>query len=264
MNKYLAIFGTSFRQESKTLGNSFVSVFGFGLIIFIFSQMWIYIYTYGGGNVIEGYSLNMMIWYLVMSEIIVFTVKPRAIVRAYSDDIKSGRIAYQMNKPYNYYLYQTSSQMGAFSLKFLFILVSGIVFGLIFAGPITTFDVIGLLPLMVSLALSMVLTCVLYGAIGLLSFWVEDATPLSWIVQRLTLTLGVLFPPQVFPGIVQDIITYSPIYALVGGPAQLLVNFSWELFLKVVIIQILYIIVFAGISALLYNSGRKKVNINGG
>lgn len=264
MNKYLAIFGTSFRQESKTLANSLISIFAFALLIFVFAQLWRYVYAAGGTSAIEGYTMDMMVWYLIGTEIIYFAAKPRVIVRAYSDDIISGRIAYQINKPYNYYMYQTSSVFGQFLFKFIFILISGIAVGLLLVGPISDFSAVGILPIVISMLLGLVNSCLMYGVFGLMSFWIEDSTPFSWILQRFAMTLGIVFPPEVFPGILQDIITYSPIYAMVSGPAKMLVNFSWELFLQTTLIQVAYIVIFAIISAIMYKRGIKKVNINGG
>ena len=71
MNKYLSIFKTSFRQESKTLGNSITSVVSFAVIIYIFKELWYFIYGGGGGTLINGYTLDMMIWYMIMAEILI-------------------------------------------------------------------------------------------------------------------------------------------------------------------------------------------------
>ena len=61
----------------------------------------------GGGTIINGYTLEMMIWYMIMAEIFMYAVNSRGVTRAFGSDIKSGKIAYQLNKPYNYYFYHT-------------------------------------------------------------------------------------------------------------------------------------------------------------
>ena len=71
MNKYLSIYRTSFRQESKTIVNSLTSVVSFVIIIYIFHELWQFIYGgSGGGSLINGYTLQMMIWYMIMAEVL--------------------------------------------------------------------------------------------------------------------------------------------------------------------------------------------------
>lgn len=265
MKKYLSIFRTSFKQESKTIVNSITAVISFVVIIYIFKMLWEFIYGgNGGGTLINGYSLDMMIWYMIMAEILMYCVNARAVTRSFGNDIKSGKIAYQLNKPYNYYAYQVSSLSATFVWKLIFLLPTGIVMGLILLGPIPNFSVAYILPIFISLMLAIFLTCIIYGTIGLLSFWIEEATPFTWIVQKLQMLLGLFFPPEFFPAWVQPIINYSPIYAMMSGPCKLLANFSWDVFLQTTISQVAYIIVFIAIGLLLYKIGTKKVNIHGG
>ena len=265
MTKYLNIFKTSFKQESKTIGNSILSVVSFVVIIYIFLQLWQFIYGgSGGGTLINGYSLNMMLWYLIGAELLAYTVNARRTTRVFATDIKSGKIAYQLNKPYNYFLYQVFSQFGEIIWKLAFLLPTGLGIGLILLGPIETFSALYVLPILICLFLAILLTCLVYGSIGLLSFWIEEATPFTWIVSKMQLLLGVFFPPEFFPAWLQPIITYSPVYTMVSGPCKLFANFSWDLFLTVSISQIAYVTIFITLGAVLYKFGTKKVNIHGG
>lgn len=265
MNKYFLIFKTSFKQESKTFGDSLTSVVSFAVIIYIFKQLWSFIYGGdGGGTLINGYTLEMMIWYMVMAEVLMYALNGRSVTRAFSNDIKSGKIAYQLNKPYNYYVYQVANQSAGFMWKLCFLVPTGIVMGLLLLGPIQNFSALYILPLLISLMLACLLLCIVYGAVGILSFWVEESTPFTWIVQKFVMLFGLFFPPEFFPNWLQPAINYSPIYAMMSGPCKLLANFSWELFLQVSISQIIYIFVFLLLGQLLYKSGTKKVNVNGG
>ena len=265
MVKYLSITKTSFKQESKTFTNSLTSVVSFVVIIYIFYQLWSFIYGGNGGeHLINGYSLNMMIWYMIMAEVLMYSVNARATTKSFSNDIKSGKIAYQLNKPYNYYLYQVSSQVGLFAWKSLFLIPTAIIMGLVLLGPIENFSAVYVLPLFISLFMSMFLTGIIYGMIGLLAFWVEEASPFTWIVQKFQMLFGLFFPPEFFPIWLQPIINYSPIYAMMSGPCKLIANFSWDLFLNVLLTQIIYIILFVALSLIIYKFGTRKVNAHGG
>lgn len=265
MNKYFSIYNTSFRQESKTIANSLVSVVSFIVIIYIFQQLWQFIYGgNGGGTLLNGYTLQMMIWYMIMAEILMYSVNARGTTRAFSNDIKSGKIAYQLNKPYNYYFYQVSSSMGQIMWKLIFLVPTATIMGLILLGPISGFSAMYVVPILVSLLLAVILTCVIYGAVGLLAFWIEEATPFTWIVQKFQMLLGLFFPPEFFPAWLQPIINYSPVYAMMSGPCKLLANFSWELFLRVSVSQVAWLTIFIGLGLILYKFGTKKVNVHGG
>lgn len=265
MRKYLTIFNTSFKQESKTLSNSLTSIISFIVIIYIFKELWQYIYSNSiGSSMINGYTINMMIWYLIMAEIFMYSVRAGKVTKSFSKDIKSGAIAYKLNKPYNYFIYQIFTSFGEFVWKLIFLVPVGIIIGLILLGPIANFSALYIFPLILSTLLGVVLTGIIYGIIGLLSFWVEEATPFTWIVQKFQMILGLFFPPEFFPGWVQPIINYSPIYAMISGPSKLLANFSWNEFLKVTISQVSYIIIFIALGLLINFLGSKKVNNNGG
>lgn len=265
MSKYFSIYRTSFRQESKTIANSISSVVSFIVIIYIFHELWQFIYGgSGGGTLINGYTIQMMIWYMIMAEALMYSVNARGVTRAFGSDIKSGKIAYQLNKPYNYFAYQVCSQEGVFMWKLVFLVPTGIIMGLILLGPIPNFNIAYVVPLIVSLLLAVLLTCIIYGSIGLLSFWIEEATPFTWIIQKFQMLFGLFFPPEFFPTWLQPIINYSPVYAMMSGPCKLLANFSWDLFLKVSVSQVAYIAIFIGFGIILYKLGTKKVNVNGG
>ena len=101
MTKYLWITRTNFKQESKTLGNSITSVISFVVIIYIFKQLWGFIYgNNGGGNLIHGYTIEMMIWYMIMAEVFMYSINARGVTRTFSSDIKTGKIDIIYLPPY--------------------------------------------------------------------------------------------------------------------------------------------------------------------
>ena len=106
MNKYALVFKTSFKQEKVTVFDTFLRAVSFVLVSYILIQLWSYIYGDGGVNqVINGYSLQQMLWYLLITEAIHFSARNQRIVTSIGNEVKSGSIAYKVNKPYNFYLY---------------------------------------------------------------------------------------------------------------------------------------------------------------
>ena len=265
MRKYFSVLKTSFKQESKTIANSISAVFSFFVIIYIFRELWGYIYGgNGGGSLINGYSFKMMLWYMIMAEALMYSMNCRGVTQAFSNDIKSGKVAYQLNKPYNYFTYQVFSQCGEFLWKLIFLVPAGILMGLLLVGPIENFSIAYVIPILLSLLLATLLTCLVYGVVGLLAFWIEEATPFTWIVQKFVMIFGLFFPPEFFPKWLQTTIEYSPVYSMMSGPCKLIADFSWDLFSKVALSQACYLVLFTTIGLIIYKSGTKKVNVNGG
>ena len=67
-----------------------------------------------------------------------------------------------------------------------------------------------------------------------------------------------------FPKILQPIIKATPVFVILYGPAKLILSFSYDLFFKVLLAQIIYIIVISLITMIIYKRGVKKLNVNGG
>ena len=81
MNKYALVFKTSFKQEKVTVFDTFLRAVSFVLVSYILIQLWSYIYGDGGVNqVINGYSLQQMLWYLLITEAIHFSARNQRIV----------------------------------------------------------------------------------------------------------------------------------------------------------------------------------------
>lgn len=265
MLKYLHIYKTSIKQEKDTVVDTLLRAVSFCIIIFIFVQLWSFIYGEGGtGSIINGYSLEQMIWYLITTELIVSCARNRLIINSIGNEIKSGGIAYKLNRPYNFYLYNITTFMGKSTWMLMFMLPIGLIMGFIFVGAVPSFTWAQIVPNILTLMLSFLLVWVMYACVGLLSFWLEDASPFSWILQKFLMLFGLFFPVEFFPGWMQPIIEYSPIYSVFSGPAKLVANFSWELFLKVFVSQTVWCAILILIGVGVYNLGKRRVNVNGG
>lgn len=100
--------------------------------------------------------------------------------------------------------------------------------------------------------------------ISVISFWIEDSTPFHWIYDKLILIIGTMFPIEMFPKVLRPIIKCTPIYVVTYGPAKLLINFSLQNFVQILLAQIIYLFVATTLTLILYEKGVKKLNVNGG
>ena len=233
------------------------------VIEFVFIYLWKYMYS-DPSNLIQGYTLQQMIWYAIFTEMIWFGGRKRTITFQVSDDIKSGTIAYNINKPYHYVFYIISKFLGEVVLQFTLFLGAGILIGLSFIGPLPEFRLYQLPFVFLSLFLGIMINAFILISISVFSFWIEDSTPFRWIYDKMILVIGTLFPVELFPMWAQPVIKYSPIFVVNYGPAKLVVDFSFPVAARVLLTQIIYFIVTLLILLTIFGKGVKKLNVNGG
>ena len=121
-----------------------------------------------------------------------------------------------------------------------------------------------MLLIIISCILAQAITILLMAIIGLLSFKIDDSAPFYWLYSKFMILIGVIFPIEFFPEWAQKILVFTPIYVTSYGPAKLFVDFSMNGFVTIVLAQIAYLFVIYGLGYALYNSGVKKLNVNGG
>jgi len=265
MNKYLSVFKTGFKQEKDAIFDMVVRCIMYFVITYILIELWSYIYGDGGtSKAINGYSLNQMIWYLIMSECLINSTKCAQITRSITNEIKTGSIAYKLNKPYNYYLYSISAFMAKSCFMIMFTLPTALIIGGIFVGVPASFTAVQIVPCLIVFILAIFLSWCLYGVVGLIAFWVQDSTPFYWIVSKLFMLFGMFFPIEFFPMWLQPIIRYSPIYSIMSGHASLVANFSWMSFGNIFVSQIIWIVITITIGLLVFKLGKRRVTSNGG
>lgn len=262
MTKYGHIFKVSV-MDSLVYVFDFLGRSGFfAFIIAVYLMLWSTIYGQGDG-VIEGFTLNMMIWYLVLTEII--TLSTTNYYREVSSDIKTGNVAYLLNKPYNYVLYSLSNNMGKILFRMFLNALVGLVIGLVFVGPLLGFSILHLPFIVITLLLGTTINYFINFTLALSAFWVEENMAFRWIYQKLVFTLGgMLLPIDLFPETLETISRRLPFAFITYGPAKLLVDFSYDSFFFVIKGQAIYLAFAIVLCFLVYGRGVKKLNVNGG
>jgi len=263
MKKYLYIYKSELMtslQYTFNLITGFISCF---ILLFVFFNLWRYIYE-DPNELINGYNMYQMIWYVVITEIIYMSLNGRKMCATISNDVRSGNIAYNINKPYNYVLYSLFNHLGKISVRGLIYIVLGILTGLLFMGSIPSHNILSIVGVLITLILALVISSLFIIFIGLFSFFIEDSGPFYWIYSKFILLLGTLFPIEYFPTIVAKMLKFSPIFVMSYGPAKLFVDFSWINFISILIAQIIYIFIAYMICMLVYKKGVKNLNVNGG
>ena len=118
MTKYWNIFKTQLLNSLAYPGDLLSRSVAILMFMWIFTQLWRTTYraTVGSPNMpIAGLTLRDTLWYLMLAEAIVLS-KPR-LGSQIATAVKDGSIAYLLNKPYNFLLYQASIGMSDGSLN---------------------------------------------------------------------------------------------------------------------------------------------------
>lgn len=263
MKKYLYIFKSELMSNLAYAVDIFIGFIGYIIHIFIFLNLWKYIYS-DPSQLINGYNLEQMIWYVIVTEILWTSIAGRSLCRKICEDVRSGNIAYNLNKPYNYVEYALFNHLGSTTVRFVLVSILGMILGLLFLGVFPNLNVLELLGVLLTCILAIIINILLIVSIGLISFFIEDAIPFYWVYSKFILIIGTLFPIEFFPKLIQPIIKFSPIYVVSYGPAKLFVDFNTDIFIQILIFQLIYILISFIICHLIYKKGVRNLNVNGG
>ncbi len=261
MKKYLYIFKYTFINELSYFSKVIFRVVSYFLHIFVFYEVWKYIYQ--DNNIISGFSLNQMMWYLIIAELFMMGVSKIARERPIQE-IKSGSITYIMNKPYSYIGYIFTSYFAEGLVRLIIMIPVSLVFGIIFVGPLESFELKYLSFMIVSFILGYSINGLIQLLISLFAFFIEDATPLHWVYNKIVLIFGVFFPIDLMPRVLQGILKYTPAYVVSYGPTKLIVDFDLMNAIKIISAQFMYLIIVLLLTNIIYRRGVKKLNVNGG
>lgn len=263
MKKYLYIYKATLIENLSYIPNIALGFINFFVMMFVFLNLWQYIYS-DSSQIINGYTNSQMIWYVLITEVLWFGTRNKILTTDISQDIKSGNIAYNINKPYNYVFYIIAKHLGEITIKFIMFMIVGMIIGICFVGPIENFNFMNIVFLLITVLLGILIDSILRIIISIFSFWIEDSTPFHWVYDKLILVLGTLFPIEMFPKVLQPIMKFTPIYVVTYGPAKLIIDFTMKNFIHILVAQIIYLVITISLIVILYEKGVKKLNVNGG
>lgn len=261
MRKYFAIFKITLINNLAYPAELFMRSLVIILFMWIFFQLWQVTFRASAADVLNGLTLRDMMWYLLLAETLELG-RPR-LSRLIAQQVKDGSIAYLLNKPYNFILYQLSSGLGESlpRMGMLFIIGSGI--GCVMAGPppeLAHWPIAFL-----ALAGAWLLHFLFNTIIGLAAFVSEEVAPFEWIYQKFAFVLGgMLIPLDFYPAWLQEVSRSLPFAYMMYGPARLFVQPDAALSIQIFTGQIFWLAVMTGLLILAYLGSLRRLVINGG
>ena len=263
MRKYLFIYKSELMSNLNYVFNILTGFIGYFIMLFILFNLWDYVYD-NPGELINGYSKVQMVWYVIITEILWSTLGGRKLCKKIITDVKGGNIVYNINKPYSYVLYSLFSHLGSASVKAVIYVVLAMTMGYCFVGSFPNLNILSVLAILVIGIIATIISSLLIIFIGLFSFIMGDSNPFYWLYSKLILVAGTIFPIEYFPNVVQPFLRFSPVLVTCYGPAKLFVDFSWNSFFGILVVQFIYLGIAYLLCCLIYKKGVKNLNVNGG
>jgi len=189
----------------------------------------------------------------------------RDITISIMNDVQTGNVEVLFSKPLSYLSYRMWWSVGSGLYSFIFISVLGaVVLGFLIGIPSTMTSVIFIPSFLLVIFCGSILSLFLYSIVGLLAFWIEDITPVFWMVDKSVMILGGSYlPVALFPSFMFKLALLSPF-----GATQFIthtVSETWRTnWYQLIGIQLVWIVILSATVYFMFEKVKKKISINGG
>jgi len=187
-----------------------------------------------------------LIWYLAVTEWIVFSTG--IPYREIEDDIRSGALATNLTRPIDYARACCAQWCGGIAFRLPIFALVGFVAALGLSGTVPI-DPAMLLAGLASVLLALAILHLCHLMIGLATIWTGSAAPLHWIWQKGLFVLGgLIIPLSLYPAPFRRFAENSPFAAMLSAPASLALDPSPGHAIAVLRLQLIWLIVLAGMA----------------
>lgn len=222
VGKYLAVGRVTMAAQMAYLGEMALRSLFLGMVLFVFLQLWTATYQTMGRETIAGFTVAQMLWYLMLTESLILS-RPR-MTREVDADVRSGDLAYQLVRPFDYVGYRLAVYAGERLLRLAVCLASGAVLAFVLTGS-APLSPAGLAAAVALVAVGMLIDFCGAMAIGLSAFWLEETQPLTLLYDRAIMLLGgMLLPIELFPEPIAAVLGQLPFQLLLYAPARAAVS----------------------------------------
>jgi ABC-2 type transport system permease protein len=230
----------------------------FAVILGVFSALWRAVAEAGMPLAARHQDL---VWYLAITEWILLSAPLRHL--EIQEQVRRGDVAYQLPRP-------VSFPRATFAQCLGMLLVHAPILGAVAFGSAYAFT--GTLPSPKALLcvvpfglLAAAVLAELYVALGLLSFWISDATPLYWVASKLMFILGgLMLPLELYPRWLQIVAACTPFPSLLSGPGSFVLHDPGSLALSLGLQLGFWALALFGLVELLFRRAVLALQVGGG
>jgi len=218
LKKYWAFARVSFREARSHRGELYGRGLFFAMILAVFAALWRAISEAGMPLSARPHAL---VWYLAVTEWILLSAPLRHL--EVQEEVRRGDVAYQLSRPVAYPRALLAQCLGALLVRAP--PLGGVAFLAAFAYTRELPSGIALLWVVPFGLLASLVMAELYLVLGLVAFWLRDATPLYWVCGKLMFILGgLMLPLELYPRWLQLVAVCTPYPSLLAGPAGFMLH----------------------------------------
>lgn len=258
MSKYWSFITITAKQTYYNKTALIGATFFLFVLLAVYNQLWMAIGIQDNAKNIN----TTFIWYLLLAELIILSA-PK-IERIIEDDIKSGTMAYYINKPVSFFGMRFCEALSAMSVSFAFMSIIGCCVALLLTNQ-APFEWKYFPIIMTMTYLSSIINVLFFTGIGLSALWLENTRTLAMALQRFAFIFGgAIFPLTIYPQWFVDIAKWTPFYSIYYLTIKLVYDFSWYNLLIALGLNFFWLTIICVFLRFTYTKLSRKVNIYGG
>lgn len=266
MNKYLQVFKISFQQEFVYRTNFIMWRVRNILQIFLVFFLWDAVFS-NPGQVIFGYDRAKVLTYVFGLLVVrAFVLSARAADVA--GEIARGELSNHLLKPLNYFNYWFTRDISSKVLNLLFASAETLILFFILKPPFfLQTNLVSILGFLAAIVLAMFIYFTLLFIVSSIPFWLPEA---GWGVHFLVTVVvveflsGALFPLDILPQVVQNILNFLPFPYLIFFPLQVyLGKITGAVLLKGILISIFWAVSLWYVMQGIWKKGLKVYQAHG-
>jgi ABC-2 type transport system permease protein len=256
--KYFAFARIAAVEAGARRGELYGRGLFFAVILGVFAALW---RAVGEAGMPLRAEQHQLVWYLAVTEWILLSAPTRHL--EIQEEVRRGDVAYQLPRPISYPRAALAQCLGMLLVRAPFLGVVAFFSAFVFTGR---FPELRALALVVPFgALASLVLAELYVALGLLSFWLTDATPLYWVASKLLFILGgLMLPLELYPGWLQTLAACTPFPSLLAGPAGFMLPSHANGLVSLALHLLCWAGVLFGLVELLFWRATRALQISGG
>jgi len=262
LKKYAAVFKLEMQSKMEYRMDFLMSLVSGGFTVII--QLFLWTAIYGGQAdeeaVLFGYEYSQMVVYVVMAAIMA-----RIVATGFEYDIMSDIMEGNMNRffvqPIGHLPYRIVGFLGAKVVENVMAIIIGA--GLLITLTFTVGAEFNFLNILIALAvapLSLLINAMMFYFLSATSFWLTWGWGVfnGWGVVT-TILSGGIFPISVFGETAVSILRFLPFQYIIYFPLNIVVgNASRAMVFEGIAMQLIWILIFMGLSKLYWRVGMKK------
>ena len=231
LSKYFAFARVATALARRDRGELYGRMLFFAVILGVFSSLWRAVAAAGMPIAADP---RLLVWYLATTEWIILSAPP--VHAELQESIRRGDVVCRLGRPVSYVGAAFAEALGLLAVRAPALAATAWVCAFAFTGWIPP-----LMPLAATLPLGFAaaaLIAAMYLWIGLLAFWLEDVSPVFWVVQKLLFVFGgLMLPIELYPRAMQIAAAWTPFPVMLAGPGSFVLRQSSSNWLTVALDQ---------------------------